>query len=53
MKAFRKSKVGIGLLMLMALVVTAACAPAAAPPQAGQMEEAMSETTSYMPWSPV
>ncbi len=30
-KAFRKSKVMIGLFVLMALMVTAACAPAAGP----------------------
>ena len=54
MKAFKKSKIMIGLLMLVVLAITAACTPAAAPPQAGQMgESAMSETTDYMPWSPV
>ena len=54
MKAFKKSKIMIGLLMLVVLAITAACTPAAAPPQAVQMgESVMSETTDYMPWSPV
>ncbi len=52
MKAFRKSKVAIGLLTLLALAVTAGCAPAAGGP-AAPAEAQMSESTSYMPWSPV
>ena len=53
MKAFRKSKFLIGLIVFLALAVSAACAPPAGAPAGPAAEAQMSETTSYMPWSPV